>query len=150
MIQNLYFLVKVILLLAILAFNGGLAAIIFYTESKKDCKCGPKWQRDLIKYGSLCVCGVALVAYLTPFIKLFRMIPLLGGLILLAAAGLIGVLLYFTRIYMKRINDKECACKLADRYSAHFKILNKIFGYGTMTTLVVSAVVLVVVLFYLF
>ena len=150
MLKNLYYLVKVLLLLAILAFNGGLAAIMFYTESKKDCKCGTKWQRDLIKYGSLVVCGVSLIAYLTPFIKVFRMVPLLGGLVLLAAMGLIGVLLYFTRKYMKDIGNDKCECNLAKKYSNVFKIMNKVFGYGTFGTLIVAAAVLVVVLFYVF
>jgi Mn2+/Fe2+ NRAMP family transporter len=143
--KNLIYFVKVILMLTVAIVNGAISAFVFYTEAHHDCECGPNWRRFVIKYVGIIIACLAIVAYFTPIIKIIKAIPLIGGLLLLTVFGLVILMLYCVQKYLKDIESNECQCTKKDK----LKLANQLIGWASTTTLLITAAVIVAILFYL-
>jgi hypothetical protein len=132
-------------MLLIVTVNGAISGFVFYTETHHDCKCGPDWNRFILKYGGLIISSLTIIAYFTPIISIIKAIPLIGGLILLIVYALIVLMLYCVQKYLKEVESSKCQCSEKNK----LKLANKIIGWTSTTTLLITAVVVVFILFYL-
>jgi len=147
MFKNLLYFVKVILMLAIVLINGAASGFIFYTENKHSCECGPYWKRMIIKLGGVVIAGLAIIAYFTPIIRILHMIPLIGGLFLLAVLAGVILMLYCVQTYLTDVYDNiDCKCNERGK----LEVLHSIIGWLSTTVLIVTACIIVFIMFYLF
>lgn len=143
--MSLFALLKLLLMSVVVLVNGTIAMFIFYTEQKNDCRCGPEWRRNIIKFGALVITVLAILAYFTPIPSIIRMIPIIGGLFLLAIFGLCIVMIYCLQQYLKDVNKESCQCKEKSKLNK----INNIIGPLGIATLAMVALAIIVILFYI-
>lgn len=137
---------RILLLVIIIAFKASLLALVIYSEKKEDCVCGKEWYRLVIKVGCVFVIILSLVAYFTPIVKILRMIPIIGGFIVIAVVFALIVLFYAIKKYMDAISDDDCKCK----YKKQLKLFNNLLSMANLVTLGIIILILIVAIFYLF
>lgn len=137
---------RFLLLLIIVVFNCAISGFVMYSENNNQCKCGPEWRRFILKYGGFIISAVAILAYFTPIIAIIKMIPIIGGLFLLAMFGLCVLMIYCTQKYLDDLKSDDCECKDKGKILK----LSVILGWTSTTTLIITALVIVAIIFYLF
>lgn len=145
-IKNIYYFLKILVLLFVLVTNGLASGFVFHNERKNTCLCGHKWVRFVIKYFGLGICGLALIAFFTPIVSILRMIPLLGGLVVLIVFAGIFLMLYCVQRYMGELQTKECDCVEKEKVAKVAKILS----FLNTTNMLITTAVLVLIIMYLF
>lgn len=133
------------LLLIIVTFNCAISGFVMYSENNNQCKCGPEWRRFIVKYGGFTISAIAILAYFTPIIMLIKMIPLVGGLFLLSVFGLCVLMIYCTQKYLEDLQSPDCVCEDKDKITK----LSVILGWTSTATLIIVALVIVAIIFYL-
>lgn len=144
--MNIFKTLKFALMMIIVIINASISGFIFYTEKHNDCECGPAWRRIVLKFGGLIIASIAIIAYFTPIISIISMIPLIGGLVLLSVFGLCILMIYSIQKYLKDIESPDCVCKQKNKLQQ----ISKILGWASITTMIIIALVIVFVLFYMF
>ncbi len=146
MISNIIKYLRILLLIVIIAFKAALLALVIYSEQKEDCTCGKDWYRLVIKTGCIFVIVLSLVAYFTPIVKIFRMIPIIGGFVIIAVIFVLILLFYAIKKYMNAIGEDDCKCK----FKKQLKLFNDLLSLANLVTLGIIILILIVAIFYLF
>lgn len=141
-LSDIYHLVKIFCLSAIILFNMGSSYFVYYTQQDKKCKCGYEWCRNIIKYGGVFVAVVALVAYFTPFISLINHLPLISSIFSSAFLVVVALVIYCCRQYIQSLQQPDCPCH-HQQWVNNMEDITKymtIFYMGMMTIMIVFCV----------
>lgn len=143
--MNIFGTIRLVLLLLIVIVNCAVSGFIMYTEQQNQCKCGPEWRRTILKYGGFIIASIAILAYFTPVIKIINMIPIIGGFFLLGVFGLCILMIYCMQKYLIDVESSDCKCDKKNE----LRKMNLILGWMSTTTLIITACVIVFILFYM-
>lgn len=146
MIERIYAYLRFILLVLIVSFKTALLILVIYSEQKNDCLCGKDWYRIVIKLGCIFVIILCLVSYFTPIVKIFRMIPIIGGFVIIAVICVLVLLFYAIKTYMEAFDDDNCRC----RFKKQLKMFNSILSLVNTMTLSIIILILIIAIFYIF
>lgn len=95
---------------AILALTlNGIFLHYVYTLEKDQCECSFDWKRDYIKYYTIIMFAVTLLAIVAPYLKNTNVNNFLGLLAsILGLAGLVNLWCLYS--YSKKLKDENCEC----------------------------------------